>query len=677
MTKKSKMEFEWVKIHEDGSLNAITAARRKGLPGDKLWSVMIELNEPTSINAVLEKLPAEAQEALLFPEVYEAENAYQFLSVHAPLALIEDLNTTGVSPHIANVHLGLESSEHRLENVEDLPPIEVSEDTVIVGVIDDGVGIAHELFRTEWNKSRVEYCAILPYDPIDGGKAPSLGRILRKSEIDGYLNDLTWSGLLDEDLFYKATGQVDLRDGYFSPVSLRKSHGTHVLGLTAGFSQEEKVENRPIICTVMPPRVVHDTSGISLIPSLALSLELLRVEALRYQCNGKPVPFVLNFSYGNFAGPHDGTSEVSRLIENFIHYDLDHPTKQKRWVTLPSGNGNLAQAHAVLKFPKPEPAPIVLDLRVLPDDRTDSHVEMWMPYSDVETPPDFVSVTVTPPFGQKSPPVSAVYGEHYELRNTNDQVIATLRYTFNKEVPTKRGVITLAIEPTASHDPDIPLAPSGRWEITTTPKDIKDGEEVEVWIRRDETLPGYRPGGRQSYFDNACYQPFDSYGGLSPVDPPNDSCPVRRAGMISGFADGPSPIVVAAYTNKYKDKDGEQVARLSNYSAAGPLTQTPMTPEPARNGPDVSAKGDDSIVRRGVFSAGSRCGTYVRMSGTSMAAPAVARMAADGIKAWDKTAREWAVKAVEDYPVELDPKPGPTRTGAGALNAQVDFHKKP
>ncbi|WP_417607608.1 hypothetical protein [Primorskyibacter flagellatus] len=633
------------------------------------WSAMIEL-EHTSIADLETQIERHFPNDLITPAAYdEADRSdpknRQFVAIFARRSVLAEMNHTGNEFGVKNVHLGMVTSHDWLNREArngDMPDVEVPPGTVVMAMIDDGLAIAHELFRASRDTTRVEFCAVLPTPPDTARGDATQGRILHKEEIDTYLKNLTFSDLLDEEQFYSQTGQTDLAAGTFSPVSLRRSHGTHIMGIAAGFAPVITETARPIICAVLPPRVVEDTSGISLLPALSLSLQLLSKQASRYKCAGQPVPLVLNFSFGNFSGPHDGTSEVARLLEQFI---ADNPA-QKRWMTLPAGNGNLARSHGVLQFPESCPEEITLDLRVLPDDNTASHVELWMPYSDQSPPPDFVSVTVTPPFAPESAPVDAREGQIQTLHDDEGRVIATLLYTFEPP-PTARGLITLAIEPTASLKADAALAPSGRWKITTRPKAIAAEEQIEVWIRRDETLPGYRPGGRQSFFDNGCYQRFGPLGRPLTVDPPDDPCPVRRAGTYSGFAGGASPMVIAAYTDK--------THQLSEYSAAGPLTHTPMTPTPYRNGPDAAAKADESRVLWGVLSAGSRSGSYVRLDGTSVACPRVARQASDEITLWPSTAREWLSHAVSEHPFKLPPDTAESRTGAGGIVIPLDWQK--
>lgn len=494
------MAFSWKSSStgEQTPIDALTFTRLSKTANiiDTEWfSVMVEL-DGISIAEFDERLQERYPSDLLVPSAYDDTDrsrspVRQFVSLFARRNVIEALNDTENEFGVANVHLGLRTPDEWLApdaNAPDLSPISVPKGSVVTAMIDDGIGIAHEVFRAEPEKTRVEFCTVLPALPNPQRGDATQGRVLDTNEIDIYLREFTRSGLLDEDQFYSHTGQIDYQQGKFSPVSLRRSHGTHVMGLSTGYAPELDSGVRPIICAVLPPRVVEDTSGISLLPSLCLALHILGKQASRFQYHGAPVPMVTNFSYGNFSGPHDGTSEVSRLFEQFLASDPD----QTRWMTLPAGNGNLARAHAELQYDGKDADGITLDLRVLPDDRTASHVELWMPYSECDPPPDYVSVTVTPPFGPHSLTVEAKLGQQQTLRDDLGRVVATLLYTF-EPAPTARGLITLAIEPTASLDPHRALAPSGRWKICTKPKDISTDQTVQVWIRRDETLPGYRP----------------------------------------------------------------------------------------------------------------------------------------------------------------------------------------
>jgi hypothetical protein len=294
-----------------------------------------------------------------------------------------------------------------------------------------------------------------------------------------------------------------------------------------------------------------------------------------------------------------------------------------------------------------------------------------MPYSADPTPPDYVSVRVTPPNSTQSMAVSATVGSKQELHNEFGEVVAVLAYEM-EPAPTKRGLITLSTKPTSSQTASDKLAPSGKWVIEFERGEIADDQYVEVRIERDETLPGYPPFGRQAYFDNACYVRFDEFGAPLAVDPPDSECPIRRAGTLSGFATGKLPLVVGAYT--------QSNGLMSDYSSAGPISAKRGSTVPNRVGPDASARADDSPVLYGVLAAGTRSGSMVRMNGTSVSAPLVARYIAEGLSTGHPADRHWlwgCASYSDSHHHFPQPKPSDTRTGGGRLQLPYPFPPGP
>jgi hypothetical protein len=93
---------------------------------------------------------------------------------------------------------------------------------------------------------------------------------------------------------------------------------------------------------------------------------------------------------------------------------------------------------------------------------------------------------------------------------------------------------------------------------------------------------------------------------------------VKRAGLINAIATGNQTIIAGGYLRKE--------LRFARYSAGG-------TPDPAFRRPDAALVSEDSKVHAGVLAAGSRSGSRVAISGTSVAAPQLARWIADNLAA--------------------------------------------
>ncbi len=640
------------------------------------WSAVIDLRN-TSIaefaRRVEKSFDTKTLPQLHIPNDYaKAEQGLVFeakvVMIFARTELLQKVNENPDEFGVAWVRLGSIFDPDFIRIESEYQPSEHSEITVpngsvITAVIDDGIAFGNDVFRDGLVSTRVEYATILPVPP---NGPPSVGKELYKPQIDAFLAANTASMLLDENRFYQQVGLIDFYDGTFSPTSLRRSHGTHIMGLAAGYPMANAPDDRPIICAILPSRVTEDISGGSILPSLVLALERLTKQAERFRCEDGSTPSVVfNFSYGNFAGPHDGTGPVARVLEQYFGPPHDCPdSDQMRRMFLPAGNGNLSRTHAMLAFPETGNRPQkTLDFVLLPDDRTASEVQLWMPFSAANPLPNFVNVRVTTPDGSQSGPVGISAGSYQALLNENGDEVARLSYEF-EPFPTERGVITLSLNPTASLVP-APLAPSGRWEIAVQPDQIAPDDAVQVWIERDDTLPGFKRGGRQPYFDNACYQRFGKYGAPLAIDPPGSDCPVRRAGTLSGFATGPSPLVIGAYVKSN--------GKMADYSAAGPTTPPRGEAMAYRDGPDASAPGDDSPVLLGVLSAGSSSGSMVRLNGTSVASPQAARFTVEGIAGGASGSRKWLWNQAETQdPNFPPPKPLETRSGGGRLKITVD-----
>ncbi len=631
------------------------------------WSVLIGLQD-ISIDDFVATLEQNLKQDLMIPSDYDLEDrtedrVFQVVSCFARAPLLRALNDANLAS-VVMLKLGMIFDADSLNldlqpQARPKPDIQVSAGTVLTAVIDDGIAFAHNLFRRGPVQSRVAFANIIAARTDDEGPSTSVGRVLGQSRIDRLLRQNTHCGLLDEEQFYRDVG---LFDKAFSSTALSRSHGTHVMALAAGHDMKAAPENRPILCALLPSLVTEDSTGQSLLPSLKLALKRLTRQAERFVLpNGQRPPVVFNFSYGNFSGPHDGTNAIELEFERFFAGEGD----QLRRLVLPIGNGNLSQTHGRVRF---DAGPRHLDLLVHPDDLTPSFVEVWMPHSGPAPLPELVEVRATAPGGLTSDPVKVSGAYDQVLYDSMGREVARLAYHFAK-TPTGRGVFTLTTRPTASAS-QVALAPAGQWRIDVTPLKIKPDESVELWVARDETIPGFRPGGRQSYFNNPDYVRFDALGAPLPVDPSGSGSPVRRAGTLSGIATGASPLVVAGYAQSNR--------LLSDYSAAGLNSASQTERRSHIYGPDAAAKADASPVLPGVLSAATRSGAMARMNGTSVAAPRVARLVVAAMAQGATGDRTWLWETAEATP--YDPiggdKPGPARTGGGQVDIPIPFDRE-
>ena len=526
------------------------------------------------------------------------------------------------------------------------PDGEPNPGTVVVGVIDYGIAFAHERFRLKQEETRIEYFWVqdAPCGEGDAGQPEGqeavnpvpYGREINKGQIDVLLAAHADSKIVDEERLYRRAA-VQLGNRWLRSVSRRVAHGTHVMDLACGYDlTDEDGRKRPIVCVQLPEATTADTSGENLdayaLDGIRYILE--RAEAIARQNDWAPLPVVINFSYGNVAGPHDGTSDLEEAIDELINA---HPNLK---VVIPSGNSHLGRLHAELTFDRPGQT-MKLHWRVLPDDRTPSFLEIWLPLEvwlpgvkPEEKDPRW-QAAVDP--AKRASPIhlriaapgpsaegeleGAAPGDGLRLLADNGDVLCEARYHFIG-APTNRGMFLIALQPTRRNEPvpgtpGNPVALSGTWTITLENVSLKPKGLVEAWIQRDDTPYGFPRRGRQSYFDHRCYQRFDHGGRL--VEDDQEGCIIKRAGSMNAIATGEKTIVVGGYVRKN--------GKPAEYSAGGPVTH----PWP-RRGPDTSAVSDESRVLRGVLAAGTRSGSVVALDGTSVAAPQATRDIADALE---------------------------------------------
>lgn len=651
-------------------LSPVLAARMRlnedheGLDTNPWWSALLDLRE-VSLDTLMNQLPAGE---FLIPSVYspeerQASQGRRLVAVFVRHRVLRELNEAGRQLGIFGITDGMIHPDDQIDpNARYVEPdlIGLPEKSAIMAVIDDGIAIANDLFRDGITSSRVRQSWIMAARPIQHDEErQTIGRSFGKSAIDGLLKIHTHADLLDEPAFYRSTGQIEFGNGQFSPVSLTRSHGTHIAALAAGHPMARAVKTRPLICVSLPPQVTEDTTGQSSLPALALALQFIHHHAKRFHIDGRPAPIILNFSFGNYSGPHDSTGDIAALFDQFLTQD----ETQVRRLVLPAGNSNLTKTHAEVTFPDADCSAKVLHLKAPPDDRTATHVQMWMPRAGEDK--NFVDVSVSPPMGPQSPTLrtDGTGVTSYDLVDDRG-MLARLSYV-KKSDPVDRGVVTLTLAQTAGFEADTPVAPAGIWEFAVAPDQIRPPEKgahtslpyhsVQAWIRRDETLPGFKPSGRQAQFEDPAYVAFGKYGRPKAVDPKGTTSLVRRGGSLSGFACGSMPVVSGGAIAKE--------LRVSPYSASGPISPISKPfdgtkPIVARTGPDLVGRSDDSFVLSGVISAGSHSGSFVRQAGTSVAAPGIARAL--------------ACELCDDKPMDPAPIDGPiSRTGAGYLCVDI------
>jgi hypothetical protein len=473
--------------------------------------------------------------------------------------------------------------------------------TVAIGIIDDGIAFAHERFRSDSQKSRIEALWI---QQIEHARVPDrgvvFGKRLDKDCINQYLKTCE-----TEDEIYRAVGVTDFRCNIYNPLASRATHGTHVLDLASGGSS-----NRPIFAVQLPSVATIDTSGVTMGSYVLQAVRMIMVWADRFgpkEKGKRAVPLVINFSYGLWAGPKDGTQHIEKALTELVEYRNKHVGLTQ--LVLPAGNSYRARATARINL-KPKEYQ-VLDWVVLPDDATPNYIEIW--FEDAAGSPARcpVEVMLTPPEGVAPYPICPEAGVMNELV-VDDEPIAGVYY----DAFATRERLVLVINPTVRNDQHRDLAPSGRWKVSIG---NSGGQTITAhfYVQRDDTPFGYPRRGRQSRFDHPlAYERDEKTGDYRQQA---RDCPIIYEDTLSSIATcSPGRTIVVGAAEATDDHPP------ADYTSSGPTRLRP--------GPDNSAFADDGDAHWGRLAAGTFSGSVVAMRGTSVAAPQIVRRVANDLQ---------------------------------------------
>lgn len=503
----------------------------------------------------------------------------------------------------------------------------------IIGVIDDGLPFAHRSFLNTEGKTRISHCWLQSGHATPTASVP-FGREFVNAEID----DLRQQFPTDERQLYRhAKATVPDMEELGSHLMRHTTHGAHVLGLAAGNSSlfpDHPLEDDILIIGVqLPNTIAWDTSGFGkemyMLSALHYIFERARRIAEHFQ--SPELPLVVNFSYGWSAGRHDGNSEMAVAIEELLKLRReDQPATE---IVMPIGNNFQSRMHGRFSEQDFDGDKLSVQWHLQPDDRTSSYLEIWLPKS---LDPAGYKVTLTAPDRPGSPaPTSIDVSPDMELSGQDDgdprrfeeielngDVIGQMSADKHRG---SRWRIMIALIPTIYRRDVARKAPSGTWTVevsrSTKSEKLDEGEDIMMWLQRDDDPSDLKTHGRQSYLITP-----KSPQASQPAPPKS---PVRRypanVPNVSGFGatnavgTSPSTTRVSGYVL--------QSGRPSDYSGAGGVKElqdgsyVSWGPQP-----EVSAVTDFSRIKPGIWSIGTTSGTRSKLIGTSAAAPTVARL---------------------------------------------------
>ena len=501
------------------------------------------------------------------------------------------------------------------------PTLQLTRGSVVLGVIDDFLPLAHPRFHLK--NQRTRWCGAW----LQGSQSQSPGHYGTEHSAPA-LAHFAKAAKGNEIAHARLLGQLDpARPDGLTPL-FRASHGSHITDLLAGYdpaSEAAKAKLRPLIGVQLPSAVAQDSSGLSLAAFIIDGLAYILAQAsLLFRTNQGDVtacPIVINISYGILNGPHDGTGALERAMALLVErYNAANPEAPVMLVT-PAGNSLQGQGH--IRLPRGDHEGHVMASRevvwrILPDDATSSFVEIWLPDNVSE-------VSLTPP-GTTSTGTVSKNRRMMRLLDENKKPLAQMLYV--PPAPDRgqpRAMVVIAMAPTRP-DAKAGMAPHGRWTLAVSAGEKGTKGDVHGWILRDDTPFGQVRGGRQTWFEDDDYKRRDALGRIAVTDEPRSA--IQRGGAFNGLFTRPvaasSNLVVAGACVQATDEP-------TFYSGAGyPLSNASTS---SIRGPDVMAPADQTSTLQGVLASGMHGGSVLALNGTSTSSPQLARSLADHLSA--------------------------------------------
>lgn len=511
-----------------------------------------------------------------------------------------------------------------------------SKSRVVLGVIEDCCPFAHESLQHE---QRTRVLALWDQSGYKSRARSPVGFRYGSAFTADQLNDLVRAhrgapGLNEEQMYSGLPFSTP-------PLLSRASHAGAIFGLFAaeplrpgrlGIIGDRPLERRDLdaeskgaldamsqapIVAVQLPREQLWVSAARWLPVSALDAmhfivqQARELDAATGTEDGPGI--VVNLSYGALAGPHDGTSMLeSALIE------LCNATPGLH-IVLAAGNsagtfvgdqaGSPRQAGAVLPsgvHGEHELAPGVereFTVLVPVDKPIETYLEVWFSEPDLgdrvdqHLRADEVMVEVTPP--GDLPALRAAAGGCAHAYDEDGNVIASLLFPIRPCQSRHRSMALLVVAATRSHA-KYTQAPAGLWTVCLRQSKRPDVRKLvaQAWVERDDFVDG-RPAAQQASLvanrDGACGH-LNDYNTLSSIATARHERIVVCGAVTTSLATG-------GYVP-------------SRYSAAG---------DEECGGPRHWAVADEMPSLPGVRVNGNRSGGVVRVNGTSVAAPQVAR----------------------------------------------------
>lgn len=475
-------------------------------------------------------------------------------------------------------------------------PIPKSNKQKLIAIIDSGCPFANLGFANINNRKTSRFLSIWDQDDrpdfhaADGTKPAGFGygRQIERQAINRFIEAATsnYTQHIDEDFCYRFAG--------YDTMQSRETHGSMTLGLLTShwWSSSLTPEGKPSVLNDL----ASNTSEVDLVfvqlprqlllaPDLG-SMERYALDGIRYilDCAGVNTTHIaVVLDYGSDLGPHDGTGLFEQALDALV---CEAKTKGKTLdIVFPTGNSFEKALHATADLME-NSAPCLLWALPMGNEVT-SVAEFWFNNSKVA-----FDLTVQPPAGEQAVSISldSAVSKNYGYFSVTVKKIDQQTLVLLQTSPT--GLSELANRQSA---------PTGVWRLDFKPS------KTNASIQNLKVDAYTAWGGRNEGFAQRIFA-------AKFIEIPNGGFKVTGCGSVLSTACGKETYAVGGYVDK------PPFAR-SKYSGAGSVRGG--TKE--EKGAEYLAPTDEGIYQAGLLCMGARSGTWVRASGTSLAAPQVAR----------------------------------------------------
>ena len=495
-------------------------------------------------------------------------------------------------------------TEVGLPQTATLKPKNTSPFPVVLGVIDDGIPVFHP--RTRKDATHTRFAAF--WSQTLGTVAPTgvaSGLVESAADIDASLARLSHT---TEEALYRQRAAMLYDPATRQSILRATTHGALMLDLAGGDDPGGPLSDVPLLGVQLPPQAFDDTSGQRLQIPLIQAIRWMIFQTFAYDLARD---LVVNASLGTVAGPKDGSSFVEQQIAREIARAQTFTGRTDCIaLTIPYGNAyadRLVSRHTL----HPGEATEVL-LRVQPEDRTPSYLEMRPTARQTGDGPAALEITLTAPsgFGTAGPQTIAV-GAPMDLPNADGDVVARVYHqpANSALTATEPAFLLAAFSPTVrTFDGDL-TCPSGIWRFTIRNTGT-DCMELIATAQRDDSPFPRQTGARQSYLEsleshdwNSITRNFDGLGAGS----------ITHSGTNSAYStvnDDAVLTVGGAQTGAPRPQPTRYAAQGADWSGAHP---------------DLAAISDNAPAMTGVRGSGTYASSTGRLAGTSTASATAAR----------------------------------------------------